>query len=209
MSSHFSQIRRHSSDPHAERIKELAERIADQESKNVRLDSEDLRSTGKMMHSTIKINDERLKFTTTLQSSGTSGYELPMEPDFDSLKLWYMMDHLGSTIRDLSGFNHHGKLLGHPSMQRAGIDMGFLQNNIDPAFPAISFNTADDPVNATEGESIIVPDHPDLQIKDATSGFSITFRFFSIDWSLHKPEEGVQFNRRFANKRDDPNYGYV
>ena len=124
MSSAFDQITRYTSDPHAARIKEIRQEIAKQRTKGLDLESEDLRAIGRMSHALVKLDDERLKFATTFASNNLhSDYELPIEPDGQYLKLWLMLDHLGTKVTDLSGFGHHGFLKGHPTLHRAPIDM--------------------------------------------------------------------------------------
>ena len=210
MSSSFNTIRKHTSDPNALRIKQLAQELAKQRSDNTSadLESEDIRSQGRMDHSTIKINDERLKFLTTIPVTNNNDfYEMPNEPDGDKLKLWLMMDHLGRRIQDASGFLHHGILLGHPTMHRSPLDMGFMQTSAAPAFPAMSFNTALDSVGNPTGEHIQVVNHPDLQFSQFSNGFSIAFRFNAVDFSFDTTSGS--FNRRFASKQDDPDNHWV
>ena len=98
-SSGFNVIRRHSSDAASIRIKELTQELAKQRSDlaGSQLETDDVRSQGRMDHSTIKLNDERLKFITTLTVNTDFFYEFPTEPDFNFLKVWFMMDHLGAT----------------------------------------------------------------------------------------------------------------
>ena len=208
MSSSFNTIRKHTSDPNALRIKQLAQELAKQRSDNTSadLESEDIRSQGRMDHSTIKINDERLKFLTTIPVNHDL-YEMPFEPDGDKLKLWLMMDHLGRRIQDASGFQHNGILLGHPTMHRSPLDMGFMQTSASPAFPAMSFNTALDSVGNPTGEHIQVVNHPDLQFSQFSNGFSVAFRFNCVDFSFDTTSGS--FNRRFASKQDDPDNHWV
>ena len=203
MSSAFDQITRYTRDPHAARIKEMRQEIAKQRTKSLDLESEDLRAIGRMSHALVKLDDERLKFLTSLPSNTLhSTWELPIEPDGDKLKLWFMLDHLGTKITDLSGFGHHGFLKGHPTLQRASIDMGFRQSSASPATDTMQFNTALDEVGNPTGEYVIVPDHEDLQFAQYVNGFSIAFRFNSVDFS-HDTSFGGIFNRRFASKVDD------
>src|SRR5215217_5917869 len=109
MSSGFNVIRRHARDAHSIRIKELTQELANQRSQQTasQLETDDVRSQGRMDHSTIKLNDERLKFVTTLDAGNFDFfYEFPTEPDFDKLKVWFMLDHLGTRMRDMSGFGN-------------------------------------------------------------------------------------------------------
>lgn len=204
----FNVIRKHTSDPNSLRIKLLAQELAKQRSDNTlsELESEDIRSQGRMDHSTIKINDERLKFLTTIPVDDEP-YHMPMEPDGQYLKVWLMMDHLGKTVKDASGFEHDGILKGHPTMHRAPLDMGFQQTTASPAFPAMSFNTALDAVGNPTGEHIQVINHPDLQFSQFSNGFSVAFRFNAVDFSLDTTSGS--FNRRFASKLDDANHHWV
>ena len=208
MSSSFNTIRKHTSDPNALRIKLLAQELAKQRSDNTErdLESEDIRSQGRMDHSTIKINDERLKFLTTIPVNNDP-YHMPMEPDGDKLKLWLMLDHLGTKVKDASGFGHDGNLHGHPTMHRSNLDMGFMQTSASPAFPAMSFNTALDSVGNPTGEHIQVINHPDIQFSQFSNGFSIAFRFNCVDFSFDT--SSGSFNRRFASKQDDTNNHWV
>ena len=208
MSSGFNVIRKHTSDPNALRIKQLAQELAKQRSDNTssELESEDIRSQGRMDHSTIKINDERLKFLTTIPVDNEP-YHMPNEPDGDKLKIWLMMDHLGRRVLDASGFGHHGNLHGHPTMHRSDLDMGFQQTAAAPAFPAMSFNTALDSVGNPTGEHIQVINDPDLQFSQYSNGFSVAFRFNCVDFSFDT--SSGSFNRRFASKQDDPDNHWV
>ena len=88
MSSGFNTIRKHSSDPHALRIKELAAELAKSknESSGKDLESDDVRSQGRMDHSTVKFNDERLKFVFPINASLDNYFEHPTEPDFNYIK---------------------------------------------------------------------------------------------------------------------------
>lgn len=208
MSSSFNTIRKHTSDPNALRIKLLAQELAKQRSDNTAsdLESEDIRSQGRMDHSTVKINDERLKFLTTIPRDNEL-YEMPNEPDGDKLKIWLMLDHLGTKVLDASGFGHNGNLHGHPTMHRSDLDMGFMQSSDSPAFPAMSFNTALDSVGNPTGEHIQVINHPDLQFSQYSNGFSVAFRFNCVDFSFDTTSGS--FNRRFASKQDDPDNHWV
>lgn len=209
-SSGFNTIRKHSSDPHALRFKELAAELA--KSKNTAnandLESDDVRSQGRMDHSTIKLNDERLKFVFPINASTDYIFEFPTEPDFDKLKLWFMLDHLGTKIKDMSGFKHDGFLLGHPTLHRAPLNLGYLQTSASFGFPAMSFNTALDTVGNYTGEHIRVPDHPDLRFSNFATGFSVCFRFSCAEFAREDTDEGI-FNRRFASKLDDANNHWV
>ena len=82
-----------------------------------------------------------------------------------------MLDHLGTSIRDISGFQHHGKLFGHPTLHRAPLNLGYLQTSASFGFPAMSFNTALDIVGNPTGEYIKVLDHPDLRFSTFADGF--------------------------------------
>ena len=173
---------------------------------NPELDVSDLRSLGKMSRHIVKLDSDRLAFAITIPKDRQ--YYYPLEgPGYDPLKLWFLMDHLGSTIRDISGHGHNGFLNGHPTMHRAPINMGYLQTPASFGFPAIAFNVGGDSVNATEGESIRVPDHPDICINNKTNGFSLTFNFNSLDSSQHVGP-GFNFNRRFWAKTDDATHNF-
>jgi hypothetical protein len=168
---------------------------------NPELDPADLRSLGKMSRHIVKVDSDRLAFATTIPK--TRQYYYPLEgPGYDHCKLWFLMDHLGTTIRDISGHGHNGILLGHPTMHRAPINMGYLQTSASFGFPAVAFNVGGDSINATEGEAVRVPDHEDIRINNKTDGFSITFNFNSLDASQHVGP-GFNFNRRFWAKTDD------
>jgi hypothetical protein len=171
---------------------------------NPEIDPADLRSLGKMSRHIVKVDSDRLAFANTIPKDRQFYY--PLEgPGYDGCKLWYLMDHLGTTIRDISGHGHNGILLGHPTMHRAPINMGYLQTSASFGFPAVAFNVGGDSINATEGEAIRVPDHPDIQIANKTNGFTITFNFNSIDASQHVGP-GFNFNRRFYAKTDDTDH---
>jgi concanavalin A-like lectin/glucanase superfamily protein len=157
-----------------------------------------------MDHSTIKFNDERLKFVFPINASIDNWFEHPTEPDFDKLKIWFMLDHLGAQIKDMSGFQHHGSLFGHPTLHRAPLNLGYLQTSSSFGFPAMSFNTALDVVGNYTGEHIRVPDHADLRFTNFATGFSICFRFSCVDFTQEVSTDGT-FNRRFASKLDTAN----
>jgi len=211
MSSGFNTIRKHSSDPHALRFKELAAELA--KSKNSAsakdLQSDDVRSQGRMDHSTIKLNDERLKFVFPINASYDNYFEFCTEPDFNFLKLWFMLDHLGTKIRDMSGFQHDGILFGHPTLQRAPLNLGYLQTSASFGFPAMTFNTALDTVGNYTGEMIKVLDHADLKFTNYAAGFSICFRFNCADFTQEVTGHDGTFNRRFASKVEDANNHWV
>ena len=204
MSSGFNTARKHSSDPHALRFKELAAELAkSKNSANAKdLQSDDIRSQGRMDHSTIKLNDERLKFVFPIDASYDNIFEFCTEPDFNFLKLWFMLDHLGTKIRDMSGFQHDGILFGHPTLQRAPLNLGYLQTSASFGFPAMTFNTALDVVGLPTGEMIKVLDHADLRFSTFATGFSVCFRFSVVDYAQEVSADGT-FNRRIASKLDD------
>jgi hypothetical protein len=204
-SSGFDVIRKHARDAASIRIKELAQELARVRSQNndSRLETDDVRSQGRMDHSTIKLNDERLKFGTTLPSANTDFfYELPIEPDLDKLKVWLMMDHLGSKIRDMSGFNNDAIVAGHPTLRRATLDLGFQQQSSSPATPAMLFNSGTDVVSATNGEYIWIPDNNSIKFTQFTAGFSLTLRFNCLDFLAHELLGGGTAVRRIAAKSD-------
>ena len=215
MSSSFDVFSNYTSDSFDKKLKQIRQEILRERTKGLALDSEELRSEGRMTHVVTRFDDERLKFTTTIQSDKTSAdFELADYPDGDKMKLFLMMDHLGTTITDISGFGHHGYLQGHPTMHRAPFTMGFQQNLSDPGTPAIQFNTALDAVGNPTGEYIIVPDHADLQLASLANGFSVAFRFYAVDYShdvgVIKDDDDViieefSMNRRFLSKLDDAN----
>lgn len=203
-----SRIRQFTSKDLQLKLKEIYDKFVQSAIKsNPDLDISDLRSIGKMSRHIVELDSDTGAFTNTIDK--TKQFYFPAEgPGFPDLSFWFMMDHLGTTIRDISGNQHHGTLLGHPSPIRLPIDMGFLQLPGAPGFPGIQFNVGADSTSATEGEAIQVPDHPDIQTSNKTNGFTYTFNFISIDYSQHTGP-GFNFNRRFLNKRDDANNGNV
>lgn len=213
-SSGFNVIRRHSSDEASVRIKELTQALAKQASDlaGSQLETDDIRSQGRMDHSTIKLNDESLKFITTLPSSDTDYfYEFPTEPDHNYLKVWFMLDHLGARMRDMSGFGNDAIIAGHPTLRRVSIDIGFQQTAAgggEPATPVMLFNSGQDVVSSTNGEYIWIPDNESIQFTKFPAGFSIHFRFASLNFNNHISEEFGFFLRRFAAKTDDALNGW-
>jgi len=212
MSSGFNVIRRHSSNEAGVRIKELTQELARQRSQlsSSALETDDVRSEGRMDHSTIKLNDERLKFATTLDSANTDFfYEFPNEPDFNFLKVWFMLDHLGTRIRDMSGFGNDGIVAGHPTLRRAGLDLGFQQTGAAAATPVMIFNSGTDVVSQSDGEYIWIPDNPSIQFTLFPVGFSIAFRFNCLNFNSHESTV-IDFtaSRRFASKTDNATNGW-
>ena len=213
-SSSFNVIRKHSLHSTSIRIKELTQALAKQRSDlaNSQLETEDIRSHGRMDHSTIKLNDERLKFITTLSASNFDFfYEFPTEPDHDKLKVWFMLDHLGARMRDMSGFGNDAYISGHPTLRRVGLDIGFQQTALGgglAATVAMIFNSGTDVVSQRNGEYIWIPDNISIQFKLFPVGFSITFRFNALDFNNHSSVEFGTFIRRFAAKTDDALNGW-
>jgi hypothetical protein len=213
-SSGFNVIRRHSSDAASIRIKELTQALAKQASDlaGSQLETDDVRSQGRMDHSTIKLNDERLKFVTTLSSSNTDFfYEFPSEPDHNFLKVWFMLDHLGARMRDMSGFGNDAIIAGHPTLRRASLDIGFQQTATGggvSATPAMLFNSGIDVVSQKNGEYIWVQDNESIQFTNFPDGFSLHFRFATLDFNNHVSSEFGTFIRRFASKTDDALNGW-
>jgi hypothetical protein len=204
-SSGFDVIRKHARDAASIRIKELAQELARVRSQNndSRLETDDVRSQGRMDHSTIKLNDERLKMGTTLSSSNSDFfYEFPTEPDLDKLKVWLMLDHLGSKIRDMSGFANDARVIGHPTLRRAPLDLGFQQQSSSPATPVMLFNSGTDVVSATNGEYIWIPDNPSIRFTGFSGGFSVTLRFNCLDFNSHALTGGGFVFRRIVSKTD-------
>jgi hypothetical protein len=213
-SSSFNVIRKHSLHSTSIRIKELTQALAKQRSDlaNSQLETEDIRSHGRMDHSTVKLNDERLKFITTLSASNSDFfYEFPTEPDHDKLKVWFMLDHLGARMRDMSGFGNDAYISGHPTLRRVGLDIGFQQTALGgglAATVAMIFNSGTDVVSQRNGEYIWIPDNTSIQFKLFPVGFSITFRFNALDFNNHSSAEFGTFIRRFAAKTDDALNGW-
>ena len=206
-SSGFNVIRKHARDATSIRIRELAQELARQKSQiqGSQLETDDIRSQGRMDHSTIKLNDERLKFGTTLAAGNTDFYhEFPTEPDFNYLKVWFMMDHLGTKMRDMSFFNNDAVIVGHPTLRRLPLDLGFQQLSSSPGTPAMLFNSGTDVVSSTNGEYIWVPENPTIQFSNSLypNGFSIGLRFNCLDFSSHFPVGGGEIQRRIASKTD-------
>jgi hypothetical protein len=164
-----------------------------------------------MDHSTIKLNDERLKFITKLGGANTDFfYEFPTEPDFNFLKVWFMLDHLGARMRDMSGLGNDAFISGHPTLRRAGLDLGFQQTAAGggtSATPVMLFNSGTDVVSQKNGEYIWIPDNDSIKFIQFSVGFSITFRFNCLDFNNHESEFGP-FLRRFASKTDDVSNGW-
>src|SRR5215210_3769021 len=207
MSSGFNVIRRHARDAHAIRIKELTQEIARQRSQTSasQLETDDVRSMGRMDNSTIKLNDERLKFVTLIDAANTDHYfEMITEPDLDKMKVWFMLDHLGSRIRDMSCFGNDAIVSGHPTLRRVPLDLGFHQTSARSGTPAMLFNSGTDVVSQTNGEYIWIPDNPSIQFTNPahSAGFSICFRFNCLNFLNHDPVGGGSATRRFAAKTD-------
>jgi hypothetical protein len=211
--SSFNTIRRHSSNAADIRLKELTQELARQKSDAAgsELETDDIRSQGRMDHSTIKLNDERLKFITKLGGANTDFfYEFPTEPDFNFLKVWFMLDHLGARMRDMSGLGNDAFISGHPTLRRAGLDLGFQQTAAGggtSATPVMLFNSGTDVVSQRNGEYIWIPDNDSIKFIQFPVGFSITFRFNCLDFNNHITEFGP-FLRRFASKTDDVSNGW-
>lgn len=208
MSSGFNVIRRHSLDATGVRIKELTQALATSRSKleGSQLETDDIRSQGRMDHSTIKLNDERLSFGTTIYGLDTDyTFEFPQEPDLKYLKCWYMLDHLGARIRDVSGFGNDAYVSGHPTLRRAPLDLGFQQLPNAPGTPVMLFNSGTDVVSQIDGEYIWIPDNATIQFSKYQNGFSIHFRFCCLNFESHYPTGGGSYSRRFASKTDDAN----
>jgi Concanavalin A-like lectin/glucanases superfamily len=209
-SSGFSVIRRHSSDATGIRIKELTQELARQRSQisGSQLETDDVRSQGRMDHSTIKINDERLKFIDLLSNDPSINYEFPQEPDFNFLKVWFMLDHLGTRMRDMSGFGNDAIIQGHPTLRRANLIMGFGSTDLAGGTPTMLFNSGTDVVSQRNGEYIYIIDNPSVQFTLFPTGFSIAFRFNCLDFSNHISLDGLTFGRRFAAKTDNATNGW-
>ena len=210
-SSSFNIIRRQSYDKIGVHIKELTQQLATNRSKleGSQLETDDVRSQGRMDHSTIKLNDERLSFGTVLSSSNTDFYyELQEEPDLDKLKVWFMLDHLGAKLKDMSGFGNDAYISGHPTLRRAFLDLGYQQLETSPAIAVMSFNSGTDVVSQTDGEYIYIPNNESIQFSRLDTGFSIHFRFNCSNFASHIPLEGGSYSRRFASKTDDPLNGW-
>ncbi len=213
-SSSFNVIRKHSLNSTSIRIKELTQALAKQRSDlaNSQLETEDIRSHGRMDHSTVKLNDERLKFITTLSASNFDFfYEFPTEPDHDKLKVWFMLDHLGARMRDMSGFGNDAYISGHPTLRRVGLDIGFQQTALGGGLAAtvtMLFNSGTDVVSQRNGEYIWIPDNTSIQFSLFPIGFSITFRFNALDFNNHQSAEFGTFIRRFAAKTDNALNGW-
>jgi hypothetical protein len=213
-SSGFNVIRRHSSDAASIRIKELTQALAKQASDRAgsQLETDDVRSQGRMDHSTIKLNDERLKFITTLSASNTDFfYEFPSEPDLQYLKVWFMLDHLGARMRDMSGFGNDAHIAGHPTLRRGNLDIGFQQTVAGggtAATPVMLFNSGVDVVSQRNGEYLFVLDNETIQFTKHAAGFSVHFRFAALSFLGHVTSEFGTYVRRFASKRDDALNGW-
>src|SRR5688572_12000711 len=123
MSTNIQRIRHFTSKDIQLKIKLLFDKFAESViASNPELDVSDLRSIGKMSRHIVKVDSDRLAFAITIPK--TRQYYFPLEgPGYEPLKLWYLFDHLGTTIRDISGHDHNGTLLGHPTMERAPINM--------------------------------------------------------------------------------------
>jgi hypothetical protein len=212
MSSGFNVIRRHSFDETGVRLKELTQALATARSKleGSQLETDDIRSQGRMDHSTIKLNDERLSFGTVLSSSDTDFYyELPDEPDLKYLKVWLMLDHLGARVRDISGFGNDAIVSGHPTLRRAFLNIGFQQLETSPATPVMLFNSGTDVVSQKDGEYLSIPDDNNIKFTNSPNGFTVHFRFNCLNFNSHLPIDGGSYSRRFASKTDDPNNAWT
>lgn len=226
MSSAFDILSNYASDNFTPKIKQIRREIIKEKTKDLRLESESLRSEGRNSHAVVRFNDESLKFATSIPAGvAHSIWELPVEPDGNTLRLWFMLDHLGTYIKDISGFNHNGYLFGHPTLTRTTLNMGFMQTSASPGFPAVVFNSilqeiptqsGDDIGDPSEifssvtGECIVVQNHDDIDF--TTSGFnkkfSVCFRFYAFDYSVDATNNGYIF-RRFACMRSDANNGWL
>lgn len=208
-SSLTSRIRQFTSKDLQLKFKELYDKFVQNAIKNnPDLDISDIRSIGKMSRHIVELDSDIGSFTHMLDKD--TQYYYPYEgPQCPDLMFWFMFDHLGTKIRDLTLRGHDGILLGHPAPYRIPIDMGWLQDPGAPGFPGIQFNTATDSTSSDEGEAIIVPDHDDIKTNNKPNGFTYTFNFIGTDFSLHNPSPGTQFNRRFLNKRDDADHSVV
>lgn len=205
-STSFNVIRKHSLDATGVRIKELTQALATARSKleGSQLETDDVRSQGRMDHSTIKLNDQRLSFGTVINADNTDFfYEFPNEPDLDKLKVWIMLDHLGARVRDISGFQNDAYVSGHPTLRRAYLNLGFQQLDTSPATPVMLFNSGTDVVSQTDGEYIWVPDNESIQFTKFDDGFSIHFRFNCLNFAQHYTNDGGRYSRRFASKTDN------
>lgn len=211
--SGFNVIRKHSLDSTGVRIKELTQALADARSDlpNSQLETDDVRSEGRMDHSTIKLNDERLSFATVLNSSNTDFYyEFPSEPDLKYLKVWFMLDHLGARLRDTSGFKNDAYIQGHPTLRRALLDLGFQQLPNSPGTAVMLFNSGTDAVSQMDGEYVWIADNETIQFSNYPNGFSIHLRFCCLNFEPHIPTGSPDsyYARRVAAKTDDASNGW-
>ena len=175
------------------------------------METDDIRSQGRMDHSTIKLNDERLKFMTLIGNPDIT-YEFATEPDFNYLKVWFMLDHLGARMRDMSGLGNDAFIEGHPTLRRAGLSLGYMQTDAAPATPVMLFNSGTDVVSATNGEYIWILDNPSIRFTTFATGFSLTCRFCCLDFSTHYPNPdnpNSSYARRIAAKSDNATNGWT
>ena len=213
MSSILSERHKHSSDQAAILFKKIAEELVKQANEqNQLLETIDVRGKGRFSSSLIKYNDERFAFRRTIDVT-KDDFELPMEPDTKYIKLWYMMDHLGPQILDVSNHGFHGSLEGHPTLKNVPVDLGMEQWSTEPESIAMNFNTGTDSISALEGELIIVPDHLEYNVLwnddlfPVYKKFGFMFRFLVTDSSADT-SNGIIF-RRFATKRDSSQNGWL
>jgi hypothetical protein len=214
MSSILSERNKHSGEAAAIILRKIAEEIAKSKQESLsNLDTVDIRGKGGFSTSLIKYNDERFAYRKLVPTNKTN-FELPFEPNTRYLKLWYMMDHKGPQILDLSGLSHNGELEGHPTLTSVPVDLGIDQWSTEPKSSAMNFNTGTDSISALQGELIVIPDYNILRvltndpIYPTHKKFSISFRFLSTTYAADTANGGNIF-RRFATKRDDPNNGWL
>ena len=214
MSSILADRNKHSGEAAAIILRKIADEIAKEKQVDLaQLDTVDIRGKGRLARSLIKYNDERFAFRTTL-SITKKDFMLPFEPNTKHLKLWYMMDHKGPQILDLSGLQHHGELEGHPTLSSVPIDLGVHQWSTEPKSCAMNFNTGADSISALQGELIVIPDHPALQVLTNNDlypdykCFSLMFRFLSTTYAADTTGGGTIF-RRFGTKRDNASNGWL
>lgn len=214
MSSILSERHKHSSEQASILLRKIAEEIVKDRNKDLQeLDTVDIRGKGRLDKSLIKYNDERFAFRRKILLS-KNDYELPFEPNTKYLQLWYMMDHLGQYITDISNNGLHGLLEGRPTLTLVPIDLGFEHMPEEPRSIATNFNTGTDSISELEGELIVTDNYPRLRhftntALYPTTKLSIMFRFYSTDWTADDIGGGSFIFRRFSTKRDDADNGFA
>lgn len=177
-------------------IKARTERVNDT------IETDDIRSFGRMSHSTVLYDDEKLSFIDLIDTTVIT-FELPAEPDGVAVKVMLFFDHLGNKIIDLSGFKNDGTVEGDPLICRTSVDLGFMSGS--PSSPAVALNLFKNTLGTINSDAIVLTDNSSVRFKDSIYGYSIFLRFNTIDFS----KEGGLIYRQLVTKRDDSNHAFL